>query len=1731
MSNISKISELATEMASMGFLKEADEILALAAAQQLDIFEPEKKPSNEESFEGEADRFNLDDIDFEAILIPSYQVEPRKKIIHILLREHLGRSKQDIIDEVLKISTDPYSFEHQTRNYRQAYPELNAELPQSISPKQVRMPGIEPDIRFLPDPEETEQAREKAREYKEEYSGKVKKLREEYPKEKLIERIRENRPYYGDRDIPDNEITWEMQRIIDKELKRPEDPDKIKIDVNISPELYNKLQGELREAYKSAELKVGELNQLIGEAKDDMPPEPPPVNPESFTKLDQYIEDLKYRVYYNSYRVLSGSAGYTIFGASTGEGHYYNSRRSDLLFFSIKEEQWLDDPESFKDYMEKSPQAEYLGGWRQNVARPSEWAKSKKDDLERYEESIDKAIASYKRGLRFLKRLNRMLDKEIDNRFGETDFYNKEVILYIERHYKDQLDIIYQKVINSLEGEVDDASRSSYYRTEHKGAFIQSYYGGSREEREDRSLSMFDIDALFHNKIKMYEVVNNFASLILTIINRTLRNVRDQTFKPIITQISVDIHKKLVLEMTGFNEEDLWRIASPELDPAFTSGRGPTTERRKTKEYNVMSISKKGIDQIFNNWTEFNKDGIKNYQSISIYPRFIIKDPEVSKVVEDNFKRQIVFGIIKNMTGTHSHSIKNEIASMIDELLNDSKIKISGQSNEEVLQSFSMYNDMIFDKIKNNIRNKNKFHDHFSRRFGASTSWETAVFADDSGISEEYKELIHILKEKNISLTKRRSRTATSCKAGSEAYSFELANITVDANIDAKQEVADNLSGRANVSSNAINTLMSSLKVALKYFMKEHQAFMRLIKEDNDLVKTIYSRNLTPALSLSENDPYFPQEELNEPRRESDDDLPGDPWPPEARTSSDEDQTEMLFSPNSIGRNSITYISNNLDKFFTEYPLFPEIDEDNFQELGLQWYSEIYSEEEGDLEQIELRKKHIKYNYDNYICRAKEINKKRENIKNMFGPAVKQLESIAYTVYYSNVFKDRMTTFGNVGPRGISKKYRELSKTLKTKDLPLMPLVKHWERQMVQSIDKTIDYLLLSDGETDLLTGRVPGVTEEVSDQAREFYGKSYNGIRSLDPPHAAAILIAKRLNITNYNMFEKIMKICRNEFHSTGRYQRNFGYDEFKKFIPVIFNDTSGLKNKVVKLYKISDYAHNRGVGLSMSFFVRTLEDPNFKNFGANASVDRYFAMCAKLARFGGLAKIKREYKEVISTLSKNKMLSRGFYTRLRNIYRVCKSGMKIRPNLEGLEGEALSDQVSIRQSIEEVDTDLTAIQEYSTLEEYNRRVIPKDKNLFKLNWEVKSKNFRFKVLRTYDPRHFKIGAETGCCQRLGGIGEKAAIDSYINPLAGVVILEIFKEDRAGVKRWNLASQSYFHYVPADNGYILDNVEHNMTWAGKIWETTGYSKEKLYAMLAKKIKDTYDVKYFSIGKRFSKIDDSEFSSLRLGHDPRDFVTKYTYQGRTDWSSSSSINLLDPKFDLPEIPEVDAKKKRKEKISKLHYQTILSKYSNNNDNHSYRMAALISNLPSRIDSDKAEEMEELEQRYFSNYHAQDSEDILDDMDQPGAAGVAYVDDKSQKIKGYLYGYQLVYEDEILHENIDLEDFECFVAECDQDIYSFAEDMIQKAKDGEIFYISNFLIDKAYRMKIIKIIEGLLEEVRGSKYRYIAFDALSDTHRLLMSGDRPNPAREKRFGITVLGKIEKDAPMFIARVDN
>ncbi len=142
----------------------------------------------------------------------------------------------------------------------------------------------------------------------------------------------------------------------------------------------------------------------------------------------------------------------------------------------------------------------------------------------------------------------------------------------------------------------------------------------------------------------------------------------------------------------------------------------------------------------------------------------------------------------------------------------------------------------------------------------------------------------------------------------------------------------------------------------------------------------------------------------------------------------------------------------------------------------------------------------------------------------------------------------------------------------------------------------------------------------------------------------------------------------------------------------------------------------------------------------------------------------------------------------------------------------------------------------------------------------------------------------DTDCCQRLGGAGEEAAIDSFINPSAGVLLLKYHD---------TLLSQSYFHYV--DGGYILDNVEFNeknckrMGW--KIQNDQSIELSKLYADFAQNVlKRQPSLKFFKCGLAFNKLS-ATFQSATMENDPREFLVEDPY---TDFDKNNHLDLLKP---------------------------------------------------------------------------------------------------------------------------------------------------------------------------------------------------------------------------------------------
>lgn len=186
-----------------------------------------------------------------------------------------------------------------------------------------------------------------------------------------------------------------------------------------------------------------------------------------------------------------------------------------------------------------------------------------------------------------------------------------------------------------------------------------------------------------------------------------------------------------------------------------------------------------------------------------------------------------------------------------------------------------------------------------------------------------------------------------------------------------------------------------------------------------------------------------------------------------------------------------------------------------------------------------------------------------------------------------------------------------------------------------------------------------------------------------------------------------------------------------------------------------------------------------------------------------------------------------------------------------------------------------------YRALGESNKEITgrakEKDEWVKKLNVDIGG--YRFRVLGAGDPLHLSIGIETNCCQQLGGAGEGAAIDSLINPLAGVLILE-----GAGGE---VIAQSYFHYVPGvRRGYILDNVEINQEAA------RGINLEEKYHKLAIWARENLGIDFFECGTGYNKLNNNSFGKSRWVKDPRHFEVEEPY---SDWDPGGSLNLFEYK--------------------------------------------------------------------------------------------------------------------------------------------------------------------------------------------------------------------------------------------
>ncbi len=321
-------------------------------------------------------------------------------------------------------------------------------------------------------------------------------------------------------------------------------------------------------------------------------------------------------------------------------------------------------------------------------------------------------------------------------------------------------------------------------------------------------------------------------------------------------------------------------------------------------------------------------------------------------------------------------------------------------------------------------------------------------------------------------------------------------------------------------------------------------------------------------------------------------------------------------------------------------------------------------------------------------------------------------------------------------------------------------------------------------------------------------------------------------------------------------------------------FTNLNSVLNFFKKLIVIARAMHNNGYYLTntnfnMVFsFLKSSWDPTsdiiskFINVVFNEKLEQIFNK--KYHQFPGEIRGRTsEAEETINAAHKFKI----------DLDKIRQSLLKFK--MKFFAGEPISS--SEKSEIYSLSENINLLLSFSAISEYYDQIETKAPELYNLAFQIDG--FEFKVLPQASPQHFQVGAATNCCQSIGGLGENAAVDSFINSLAGVVVLS---------KEKNLIAQSYFHYVPEDNGYILDNVEVN---DGNV---TKYSVdlENLYTELAQYMKNKFNIKYFRCGKSYNELNNDAFETVSLKKDPRKFSVDEPY---SDFDESNHIDLLAPK--------------------------------------------------------------------------------------------------------------------------------------------------------------------------------------------------------------------------------------------
>ncbi len=417
----------------------------------------------------------------------------------------------------------------------------------------------------------------------------------------------------------------------------------------------------------------------------------------------------------------------------------------------------------------------------------------------------------------------------------------------------------------------------------------------------------------------------------------------------------------------------------------------------------------------------------------------------------------------------------------------------------------------------------------------------------------------------------------------------------------------------------------------------------------------------------------------------------------------------------------------------------------------------------------------------------------------------------------------------------------------------------------------------------------------------RELDYKSLNYISALSNAPSFSVMaemIVKilqknnKLNSDNfYKLFKNIPAYANIYNELSNNFPGSFISDDILPIITDSVRSYQTVDQDLANLVIFAKFIHNEAGSLSDDIIKKIIQNKNFINFNKIGIVKKLFKSYTQIKNNGGIKGIYEKYGKLITALKQKKYVSTTFKENLFLITKFFESNEEINP--------ASPLFAKLFEVASQIETDLGILEMGDALKDLLKGYKPKSPKLFDLNYALRD-DLRFRVLGDKDPRILRIGVETSCCQRLQGVGASAAKDSFINPLSSVLILEW--KDKSD-NEWKLLTQSYFHYVPQDNGYILDNVEHNAKNVQSFKDNNpDMSIEDIYAVYAAEIKNKLDVPYFLSGKGYSKIRTDQFNTERKDDDPRFFDDRALKSKNddhySDYDEHNSMNLLSPNFNI-----------------------------------------------------------------------------------------------------------------------------------------------------------------------------------------------------------------------------------------